>query len=722
MFSKGHKAFLFFCTFVLTGIAGYWIIKNTLPTKGQVFTPVFSQFPKPKLLTPDSSDHALSIQHYRQIGKEIHLLVYSQSENIAPFDAILSQFNQHRSKIVAVKEPGSWLRLATENLTSGPVQVELISQQDSLCRVKFELEYKAELAEEIADTAFWFRQGSYDEWLDIRVVQKNGHFFLKDFANYNDGRSKTYFVEGMITQGLEKGIKVLPGYTYTVVAKWVEKNYGQWWQRSNYRTSRLQSIYIHADTSNISSSTNASLTKIDFPSWFQPSTGFNPHFDKIFPEFEAPEGKLILMYRLNEDVPATNYLKRGITHLPRWEHTIPSEQQHWTEAPGFFEDKGEEWFSQLTKEEVEAYADRVGKLGVYAFDFEFWNRRYSSPVKQRLIWFARRLKANHPDLHLFDYWGGSAYHNTTFQTEEGYFNPLSFINDYHTPRANHYNFEKAPDGDSFGKYFNITIVDVYPRPQLLTGNAGYNLNNYLVLSAIHASRINRKFDFQKENKTIWYAWNRFMPLYQDPGFPWHVKTTEPAGSLVFTGLETQPASQALAIALFALIEGDGFYLWNDTQPWGKGPNNYRIDPNDPWQGPVEWWPNDGNAKVDTFKINPDSNESPRYWDYPSEYYLLGSWMVSQVKEVLEHGVRHDLPFFHKGVWQEPREEQAVIAAHNNLPFVTSVQNGNQIIVLALDSFQPANQSYLLPIRLPNGSIVEIELYGNWPVLYRGVLD
>ena len=96
MFSKGHKAFLFFCTFVLTGIAGYWIIKNTLPTKGQVFTPVFSQFPKPKLLTPDSSEHALSIQHYRQIGKEIHLLVYRQSEKLAPIEAILSQFNQHR--------------------------------------------------------------------------------------------------------------------------------------------------------------------------------------------------------------------------------------------------------------------------------------------------------------------------------------------------------------------------------------------------------------------------------------------------------------------------------------------------------------------------------------------------------------------------------------------------------------------------------------------------
>jgi len=41
--------------------------------------------------------------------------------------------------------------------------------------------------------------------------------------------------------------------------------------------------------------------------------------------------------------------------------------------------------------------------------------------------------------------------------------------------------------------------------------------------------------------------------------------------------------------------------------------------------------------------------------------------------------------------------------------------------LGIDSFQKPNALRELTIRLPNGKSEKIELYGNWPGLYRGTL-
>jgi len=721
MIFRKPKALLFFVFLLLTLLSGWWVFESFVAKEGRNFNPDFSHYPRPLELAPDSSSNGLSVTGYRQIGREIQLLLYSQSENLAPFRLQIWQQGIEKYKGLVPKTPGIWLKFTPDSLDSGRITLHLSSSRDTTCQVTFELDYLTETADRIADSSLWFRQGSSDDWLDVRVVHKDGRYYLKDFADFRDGRSRTYLVEGMITPDLDKGIEVKPGFQYTVVARWVEKNLSQWWHRTRYRTSRLQSVYIRPETVS-SDGGHSLLTPIGIPAWFLPSTDFNPQFDRQFPEFNAPAGKLVMMYRLNEDVPAAEYFKRGITHLPRWEEDVPGSRQHWTEAPGFFGDRDEAWFASLTKEEVEALADQVGEIGVYAFDFEFWNRRYSKPIRERLLWFARRLRENHPAMYLFDYWGGSAYVNTTFQSEDGVFNPGLFRRDYINPRSNHFNFEKTPGGDFFGNYFNITAVDVYPRPELLTGKSHFNLNNFLVLSAIHATRINRKISYQRDNKTIWYAWNRYMPLYNDPPFPWQVRTSSPAGSLVFQGLQTIPASQALALSLFSLVEGDGFYLWSDSQAWGRGENNYQINEDDVWQAPVEWWPDDGKASIREFQTIPGRSESPRYWDYPSDYFALGIWMAAQAGHILEVGERTDLAFRENGKWYEPREEQAVISAQELLPFVTAVVRGKEILVLALDSFQPANRTRQLKIRLPDGRETEIELYGNWPALYKGTLE
>ncbi len=720
MLSPENKKYPFLLILGATLAAAVWIAFALLPWSRPHPGVDLSAFPVPEVIRSDSSTHQLTIQRYRQIGPEIRLLAYTPSSGIAPFAATVAQ-GDRQQEIVIPPSPGSWLRLTVGMLETGPFYLTLKSLKDSLCSVTVALQFDRERAGEIADTARWFRHGSDDDMLDVRAVIKNGKYYLKDFAGYDDGRKRYYFLEGMRTDSLNEGLEVRPGYLYTIVARWIDGPYDQWWNKTKYRSSRLQSVWIEPDSAWHRAENRGRLLPVAIPGWFRPSQTFNPQFDRIFPEFEPVPGKLMMAYRLNHDIPFEAYVRRGITHLPRWEQDVPAEKQHWTEAPGFFGDRDQQWFESLSRSEVEEYADRVGTIGAYAYDFEFWNRRYSPGIRQRLLWFSRKLKQNNPEMYLFDYWGGSAYVNTTFRDKDGNFTPAGFLRDYASPRSNHFNLEKSSDGDFFGRYFNITAVDVYPRPPVSVGVRHYSLNNYLILSAVHSSRINRMFDYQQNNKTVWFAWNRFMPMYDDPPFPWHVRTTNPEGSLIFSGLETIPASQALSISLFSLVEGDGLYIWNDSQAWGKGPNNYSIRDNTHLHAPTIWLPADGRSDASRFSVDSSLHESPRYWDYASDFFALGNWMAHQAGDILHQGKRGDLPFCFEGQWHEPQKEQAVLAAHYRFPFVTSVTNGNRILVLALDSFQQPNQTRSLRIRLPDGSEAEIELYGNWPSLYRGVL-
>lgn len=720
MLSPENKKYAFLLFLAATLVAAMWLARGLLPGTSPTSGVALSDFPVPEMIRPDSSRHQLTIMHYRQAGHEIRLLAYTSSAGLAPFAATVVQ-GDRQQEIIIPPSPGSWLRLPAGMLETGSFQLTLKSLQDTLCSMTAVLKFDREKAGEIADTTRWFRQGSDDDLLDVRVVMKKGKYYLKDFGVQDDGRNRYYFLEGMLTGSLGDGIEVRPGYLYTITARWIDGPFDQWWNSARERTSRLQSVWIAPDSTSPSPQNEGSLQPVPIPGWFRPSRAFNPHFDKIFPAYEPIPGKLMMIYRLNQDVPSAEYFKRGVTHLPRWEQDVPPEKQHWTEAPGFFGDRDQQWFESLAREQVEEYADKVGRIGVYAYDFEFWNRRYSPGVKQRLLWFSQRLKQNNPEMYLFDYWGGSAYVNTTFRDKEGNFTPAGFLRDYTDLRSNHFNFEKNAEGDFFGRYFNITAVDVYPRPPVLTGVQHYNLNNYLVLSAVHSSRINRMFGYQQNNKTVWFAWNRFMPMYDDPPFPWHVRTTNPEGSLVFSCLETIPASQALSVSLFSLVEGDGLYIWNDSQPWGRGPNHYSIRDNGLLHAPTLWLPADGRSEVSLFSVDSASHESPRYWDYASDYFALGNWMARQAGDILYQGKRMDLPFYSGGQWHEPAREQAALAARDRLPFVTAVVNGNKILVLALDSFQQPNQARKLRIRLPDGSEAETELYGNWPSLYRGAL-
>ena len=707
--------FLTIVALAFTAATGTWTWKRFGPTTSVAYVRQNEEFPKVRNAAHNQACD-LSIRHYKQIGREVQFELYAGQGGLAPYTVEIGQEGQKFQFKGVPHRAGIWLTLPNLRLSDGPATIRVASENSPECVTTAEFDFDGQKAREILSHALWIRQGSDDLMLDVRPVERNGKLYLKDFANYQDGRNRVYLIDNIIVQGLDNGLEIQPGYLYSVIACWIDAPYQEWWNKLRNRSIRQQNIWI--DKVPTAKNATSVLKPIPIPDWFGLSRTFNVQFDTQFPEFTPIAGKLVMQYRLNAQVPPANYFKRGVTHLPRWEDTVPPAKTHWTEPPGYFGDRDEAWFSSLSRAEVEKLADGVYPSGVYAYDFEFWNRDYTPAIKERLIWFSQRLKKRVPSMQLFDYWGGAAYHNTNFWNKFG-INPAPFGSDYHNPKPTYGNFEPLASGEKLSDYFSITPIDVYPKSFFSGDPDGITPNNYLLLSSIHTARINRLFPYQKTNKTIWFAWNRYMPLHQDPAVPWHVKTTAPAGEIEFDQLVTMPASQALAMSLFSLIESDGYYLWHDNQAWGNGVNNYQLDAQKT-EG-YRWFPADGKASVANLRRPTQGPAAPRYWDYPTEFYALGNWMAKQVEDVLVGGKKQDLDYKVGNSWHKATVDQAVVSAQLRHPFVLAVVNKGSVVVLAVDSFQKPNATKQLSVRLPNGEETQIQLYGNWPSLYRGTL-
>lgn len=707
---------------VATLLAGSatWAWKRFGPSDTVAYKMEAESFPLAKNIEGGSSDCDLSVRHYKQIGRELQFELYASMGGLAPYKVEITQKSRKYNFPNSPHRPGTWFTLNALPLANGPatIRIESLSQPGCFTVAEFEFDIRKANAELNADA--WIRHGSEDVMLDVRPVKDNGKIYLKDFANYKDGRNRYYLIDNRVVDGLENGIEVQPGYLYSVTTCWIDAPYGEWWNKLRNRTMRQQNVWIRPDSE--TQRQNSGLTPIPIPDWFGMSREMNVQFDTQFPEFDPIKGKLALQYRLNAEVPPENYFKRGVTHLPKWEHEqgVTFQKLHWTEPPGFFQDKDEAWFSSLSRKEVEALADNVFPAGVYAYDFEFWNRNYTPEVKQRLLWFTKRLQEKQPKMQIFDYWGGSASRNRNFWSDQSdKIDPASFSREYNNPQPTTNNLTPNAQGESMANYFSINVVDVYPISFFSNDPEGVTPSNYLILSAIHTSRINQLFPYQKKNKTLWFAWNRDMARYNDPAVPWVVHTTAPKGNIVFNQLALMPASQALGLSLFSFIEADGYYLWHDNQPLGRGANNYLLSKDD-WYG-FEWFAADGRTDHSRLKGRRDLPQSPRYWDYPTEFYALGNWMAKQVEDILVAGKKVDLDYKVEGNWRKATVDQAVQSAARREPFVMAVVNNGKIAVLGIDSFQKPNASRELTIRLPNGKSETILLYGNWPGLYRGAL-
>jgi hypothetical protein len=699
----------------LTG-TGIWAWQRYGPSEGKVFTEVPADFPVAVTLDSASNACDLTVRRYRQIGKEMQFELAANAGGLAPYRVEVIQNGKLQKFESVPHRTAMWLTLPDLELNAGKTTIKISSLGLPGCETKAEFVYDAVKKTEVLEASKWVRQGSKDNWLDVRPVVRNNRIYLKDFANFKDGRTHVVMIDNIVVTGLENGLEVRPGYLYNVTAKWIDAPYNDWWNSLKNRSIRQQHIWI---APGLMQKEQSALTRINIPAWYKPSKDINVHFDTDFPEFDPIPGKLVIQYRLNNWVPPQNYFKRGITHLPAWEKEIPAEKMHWTASPNFFQDKNQDWFAALSKQEVETLANTVSPFNVYAFDFEFWNQIYPPEVKQRLIWFAERVRKNNPGMNLFDYWGGSAYTNPHFNT----FNdkkPGSYLKDYETPKPNHTNFDPLPNGDSFQNVYNVSPSDVYPRPTSRVDEQGNTPNNFTLLSAIHALRINELIPFQKKNRSIFYAWNRYMPLDKDPSVPWHLETTNPKGDLIFGQLEMMPASQALSMSLFSLVLFDGYYIWHDSQPAGRGANAYRITPESTDWG-KEWYPANAKTDISVFNRTVAKGEAPRYWDYPTEFYVLGNWMAKQVQDVLVGGKNQDLAYEWNGTWHEPKKGQAALAADKKEPFISAIVNGKKIAVLGVDSFQSPTATKKLMVRLPDGTKTLITLYGNWPSLYKGEL-
>ncbi|MCF0064952.1 hypothetical protein MUK70_29155 [Dyadobacter chenwenxiniae] len=697
----------------LTG-SGLWLWNRFGPTTGRSYPPKLEAYPVARTIDSSSSACDLVVRRYKQIGEEMQFELAANASGLSPYNVEIAQ----KGKIIQFKEVphrfGIWLSTMPLALETGPATIKIISLGQPGCETSAAFEFDKNKKVEILDPQSWIRQGSKDNWLDVRPIMANGKLHLKDFGNYDDGRTKVVMIDGIEVKGLENGIEAKPGYLYSITARWIDAPYNDWWNKMRNRSIRQQNIWI---SGNPGAKEDTKLTRIEIPKWFSPSRTINVDFDTKFPEFEPIKGKLVMQYQLNDYVPTENYYKRGINYLYNGKDT-PAPRMHYTATPNYFGDKDEKWFSSLSQSDVESRAI-VPNFGVYALDFEFWNQHYIPEVKQRLIWFARTIRKNHPEMYLMDYWGGGAYTNPHINTMGGK-NPKELMDDYNNPKPNNSNFEALPNGDSFHDLFNATPIDVYPKPMFVKDEKGNTPNNFVLLSAIHSLRINKLIPYQKDNKLIFFGWNRYMPLYSDPIVPWNYQLTDPKGELVMNQLETMPASQALSMSLFSLIMFDGYYLWHDSGPSGKDPNAYKVG-SDASSWGHEWYPADGKTPESEIGKKSTGRDAAYYWDYPTQYYSLGNWMAKQVEDVIVGGTNKDLAFELNGNWIQPKKEQALLAIDKKEPFVTSIVKGNQIVVLGVDSFQSPTANRVLKVKLPDGSETSIELYGNWPSLYRGTL-
>ncbi|WP_221390647.1 hypothetical protein [Dyadobacter sp. NIV53] len=694
---------------------GIWVWNRFGPSRDKIYSEKVQNVLIAKTLDSSSKACDLTVRRYKQIGKEMQFELAANASGLAPYDVEISQNGFVQQFGHVQHRHGTWLTLTKVTLKQGPATIKVTSLGQAGCGTTASFYYDATRSNEILAEEKWVRKGSKDIWLDIRPVQKDGRIYLKDFANYDDGRTRVIMIDGIAVNNMNQGIEVKPGYLYSVTARWIDAPYNDWWNKLRNRTVRQQNIWIDGHSS---VSENSQLTQIATPEWFSPSRTINADFDTKFPEFEPIAGKMVMQYRLNAYVSPENYFKRGINYLYGWEKDLPVQKLHWTATPNNFGDKDEKWFGSLSKQEVESIA-HIPDFAVYAFDFEFWNQHYTPEVKQRLIWFTEPIRKAHPNLRLMDYWGGGAYTNPHISNTASK-DPLEYVKDYENPKSNNSNFDPLPNGESFQNLFNVTPIDVYPKAMFAMDAQGNTVNNYVLLSAIHSMRINKLIPYQKNNKFIFYGWNKYQPLYGDPVVPWNFQTTNPKGELILNQLEIMPASQALSLSLFSLILFDGYYLWSDSGPAGNDPNGYNIpDEASGWY--KEWHPADGKTDISAIKRAPGAPATPTYWDYPTEYYVLGNWMAKQVEDILIGGINQDLPFELNGKWIEPKKEQAILAIDRKEPFVTAIVKGNQIAVLAVDSFQAPNASKKVNVKLPDGNVATIELYGNWPVLYRGKL-
>ncbi|GGB90707.1 hypothetical protein GCM10011325_17670 [Dyadobacter sediminis] len=700
---------------VILSASAFWVWSRFGPSRNNVYTEQIKGFPVARTLDSAAASCDLTVRRYKQIGREMQFELAANAGGLAPYEVEIIQNGKKQHFKQIPHRLGIWLTVPELDLEQGAAQIRVSSLGQSGCETVASFDYNASRKNEILPAEKWIRQGSKDNWLDVRPVTVNNKVFLKDFAAYDDGRTKVIMIDGIEVKDLEKGFEIQPGYLYSVTARWIDAPYNDWWNEMRNRSLRQQNIWI---TAAAGTKENTVLTRIEIPEWFAPSASINADFDMRFPEFQPVQGKLVMQYRLNANVPPANYYNRGVNYLNGWEKDLPYSRMHWTATPNYFADKDDKWFATLSKSEVESRA-QVPDFGVYAYDFEFWNQHYTPEVKQRLIWFSETIRKNHPQMHLMDYWGGGAYTNPHINTTGGA-NPKDFIKDYEQPKANNPNFDPLPNGESFQHIFNTTPIDVYPKPMFMKDEQGNTPNNFVLLSAIHSQRINKLIPYQKNNKFIFYAWNRYMPLYKDPIVPWNYNLTAPKGELVMNQLEMMPASQALSLSLFSLVLFDGYYLWHDSGPYGNDPNAYTVSKDAPGWG-HEWYPADGKIPESEIGSKSEKQGAPPYWDYPTEFYVLGNWMAKQVEDVIVGGINKDLAFQLNGKWTLPRKEQALLAIEKKEPFITSVINGKKIVVLGIDSFQAPNAKKKVKVRLPDGTETDIELYGNWPSLYKGTL-
>lgn len=459
--------FIFFVALLgAVGVAISWVWGRFGPSRSEVYTMQAEVFPLVANVTQASTSCDLSVRHYRQIGSEVQFELVSTTGHLTPYRVKIVQKGKDVTFRNVPHRVGAWLSLPELRLADGPATLTISSENSPECEIRGVFDFHTARIKEILSSSDWIRQGSDDIQLDVRPIAYEGKLYLKDFANYQDGRTKVYLIDNRIVRGLEEGVEVQPGYLYSVIACWIDAPYSEWWNSLRNRTIRQQNIWVKGNPDD--SERPAFLTRIPIPTWFTLSRDFHAQFDKRFPTFNPIEEKWVLQYRHSANVPLSSYFRRGVTHLPAWEKGVEPESSHWIVPSDFFKGKDESWFASLPKEKVEALADSLPPAGILGLNFDFLNKKYSPEVKQRLWWFVQRIRSTNPQVQIFDYWGGGAYINSIFRDKNAIL-PQKHRGEYENPARLDSNANLAPftKGMGLADVFNVSPVDVFPTSFLV---------------------------------------------------------------------------------------------------------------------------------------------------------------------------------------------------------------------------------------------------------------
>ncbi|MCL4202667.1 MAG: hypothetical protein KJ000_09235 [Pirellulaceae bacterium] len=597
--------------------------------------------------------------------------------------------------------------------------------------------------------------------LDLVVQRKGNRYFMTNVAKYDPPNKNCYYYVNWDLQGTHEvgqpieNVEVEPNSLYLVHLYELSKpkTLGDFWSDDPGKAASAAFVWINgepaAQTPRRAAGVTGDLTEIrESPRWFRYEKGDRlPIYSQRFPEFRLPPGKVLSLAVSRTEDTFDDCRRRGVSHFQSGgglADEVPREQRLMTLPTGFFNDgigekpsddphisPTENAFLQSDPSHAIEKATIAAGLDYLFLDEEFWHNDYHPATIERLCLFAQEAKRIQPALKIADFWNPPPY-RFTFMGGDGW-----TAASMHEESMSHYdNLDAAAKwmtpamvrrvtvrGRQTSLAEELTAVSQCVYFDNLFGFIGqYDTfsNDFFVPAAIHTTRLNKRMACNEGKPLIWFAMDILEGNYGHPRIPYPTRTTDPPGTAIFHERLMVSPNFNEALALFALLEGDGIYLWEPHGPSDGDPNGilrtlqYCVDYHDD-RG--EWRPDEAGTPLGKGKT-----WYPPHLHAAPDYHALGAWKFSQIADVVTHGKRLDFEYSTDGgqTWYVPPANGGTMAdvVRDRRPIVTGAVAGEDIAVVVFHPFQGVAETTSLLIRHGKDTFA-IELFGTRPRVYRG---